>query len=385
MKRVYIQQSFIAHYRKAVFELLSSSEEFEFTFLADSRSDTPSIKTVEWETTRIRLKYAPTSILKLPLIPSLFCQPAAIAHVARDKPDLVIAVGNPYSLTTWALLFIGRLWSIPIVLWSHGLLKSESGPKWWVRKSFYMLSRGLLLYGDHAKELLAEKGFDRRALKVVYNSLDFQNQEKLMNKIAKSELNLFRSSLGVSEGDGLIVFSGRLLRNKKLDLLLESVGILRGRDRVVHVALIGDGSERSLLVSQAIRLNIVSQIHFLGESYEEPFIAKVFMASDLAVIPSGAGLSVMHALGYGLPVLLHDRPDEHGPEWEAVREGETGFFYRYGDIQDMAQKIEGALFPKSRNTVMKEACLGMIRNRYNASAQANAITSAVSQTIQSRP
>jgi glycosyltransferase involved in cell wall biosynthesis len=92
----------------------------------------------------------------------------------------------------------------------------------------------------------------------------------------------------------------------------------------------------------------------------------------------------MHALGYGLPVLLHDRPEEHGPEWEAIREGETGFFYRYGDVIDMAEKIESALFSRSRTAMMKDACLAMIRDRYNASAHANAITAAVSQAIESR-
>ncbi|MCI1278803.1 MAG: glycosyltransferase [Nitrospira sp.] len=384
MKRVYIQQNFIAHYRKAVFELLSSSKEFEFTFLADSKADTPSIKVAEWETSRIRRQYAKTSILKLPLIPALFWQPRVIALVARDKPDLVIAVGNPYSLTTWAILFLGRLWSIPVLLWGHGLLKWESGPKWWLRKSFYKLARGLLLYGDNAKDLLSKKGFDSRTLKVIYNSLDFQVQKSLMEKIIKRDLDKFRSSIKVSDGEGLIAFSGRLQTNKKIGLLLDSVGVLRTRGRTVHIALIGDGSEKAALISQTIRLGIVSQVHFLGESYEERFIATVFMASDLAVIPSGAGLSVMHALGYGLPVLLHDRPEEHGPEWEAIREGETGFFYRYGDVIDMAEKIESALFSRSRTAMMKDACLAMIRDRYNASAHANAITAAVSQAIESR-
>ncbi|MCC6142135.1 MAG: glycosyltransferase [Nitrospira sp.] len=384
MKRVYIQQNFIAHYRKAVFELLSSNREFEFTFVADSKSDTPSMKVVEWETSRIRRQYARTAILKLPLIPALFWQPGVITSVTRDKPDLVIALGNPYSLTTWILLLIGRLWSVPVFLWGHGLLKWESGPKWWLRRSFYKLANGLLLYGDNAKDLLIKKGFDSRILKVIYNSLDFQVQEKLLNEITKSELEKFRSSIGVNDGEGLIAFSGRLQRNKNLGLLLDSAGVLRGRGRIVHVALIGDGPERPALVSQAMKLGIVPQLHFLGESYEERFIATAFMASDLSVIPSGAGLSVMHALGYGLPVLLHDRPEEHGPEWEAIREGETGFFYRYGDVNDMADKIEGALFPRSKKAMMKEACIAMIRERYNASAHANAITSAVTQALELR-
>lgn len=382
MPRVYIQQNFIAHYRKAVFELLSSSKEIEFTFIADSKSDTPSMKVVQWDTSLIRRRCARTHILKLPLIPPLFWQPGAIAIVARDKPDLVIALGNPYSLTTWALLFIGRLCGIPTLLWGHGLLKWESGPKWWLRKSFYKLAHGLLLYGDMAKDLLIKKRFDGCKLEVIYNSLDSEVQERFLNEITKSDLDTFRSRIGVSDGERVVVFSGRIQINKKLDFLLDGVGMLRERGRIVHIALIGDGPERPALESQAVRLGIISQVHFLGESYEERFIATVFMASDLSVVPSGAGLSVMHALGYGLPVLLHDRPEEHGPEWEAIREGETGFFYRYGDINDMADKMEGVLFPNSRTEMMKEVCLAMIRERYNASAHSSAIISVVWHVVE---
>lgn len=135
------------------------------------------------------------------------------------------------------------------------------------------------------------------------------------------------------------------------------------------------------MAEQSDKLGIASQVHFLGESYDERFIATAFMASDLSVIPSGAGLTVMHALGYGVPVLLHDRPQDHFPEWEAVRDGQTGFFYRYGDVSDMAARIETALFPTPKKKDMREACLSMIRDRYNAGAHASAIISAVKQVI----
>ena len=54
MKRVYIQQNCIAHYREAMFELLSSNKEMEFTFIADSKSDTPFMKVVQWDASVIR-------------------------------------------------------------------------------------------------------------------------------------------------------------------------------------------------------------------------------------------------------------------------------------------------------------------------------------------
>jgi hypothetical protein len=87
----------------------------------------------------------------------------------------------------------------------------------------------------------------------------------------------------------------------------------------------------------------------------------------------------MHALGYGTPVLLHDSVEEHFPEWEAVKEAETGWFYRYDDLSDCAEKIIGALFPIPQKPAMTAACRSVINSRYNTSAHAGLFIDAVAK------
>lgn len=348
--RVYIQQNCIAHYREAVFELLSSNKEIEFTIIADSKSDTPFMKVVEWDASRIRRRYARTQILKLALIPALFWQPGAIAIVARDKPDLVITLGNPYSLTAWVLLFIGRLRGIPTFLWGHGLLERGSGPKWFIRKMLFKLAAGQMLYGDYAKKLLVESGFAPDTLHVVYNSLNYDQQASIAKEISSQDITEFRRSLGLSE-KRLIVFTGRLQPVKKLDLLLQAIAEMSRRGQQVHLLLVGEGSEQESLQRLAERLEIEPYVHFLGAHYDEHFLGLVLSASDISVVPSGAGLSIIHAMAFGTPVIIHDRVDQHFPEWEAIQEGITGFFYKYDDVHDLSLKIEQALFPDRKSVV----------------------------------
>jgi glycosyltransferase involved in cell wall biosynthesis len=381
-KRVIVYQQVIPHYRKRLFETLSEDSSYNFFLVADLQSDSLFLRPAVLE---LGARFLQAETKKLRLAGHTFLwQPRVFRHLRTIQPNIIVALGNPNSITSWGILLYGLLTSTRVLLWTHGLLRNESGPKWWLRKLFYTLADGLLLYGERAKDLLIGKGLDGRKLFVIYNSLDFYEQQKLLNDISKDEVDAFRTRIGVADGDRIVVFSGRLQANKKLSYLVKAVGILRQRNRVVHVAFIGDGDESATLAKLAKRVGILSQIHFLGESYDERFLAQVFMSSDLSVIPSGAGLSVIHALGYGVPVLLHDRPEEHGPEWEAVREGETGFFYRYGDINDMADKIEDALFPTSQKERMKEACLAVIRNRYNTAAHAGAIISAVNQIVEQK-
>ncbi len=87
----------------------------------------------------------------------------------------------------------------------------------------------------------------------------------------------------------------------------------------------------------------------------------------------------MHALGYGTPVLLHDKVEEHFPEWEAVKEGETGWFYRYDDLSDCAEKVIDALFPISCKPAMATACRSVISSRYNTSTHADLFVKSIAQ------
>jgi glycosyltransferase involved in cell wall biosynthesis len=379
--RAYIQYNCIAHYRRRIFELLSANKDVQFTVIADSEPDTPFLKVVDSTTCTIRQRHVKTKEIRLGSIFTLFWQPEVLKIVLRERPNVVITLGSPYSLTTWGLLIFGRFLNIPVLLWSHGLLRDESGPKWWFRGLFYRLASGHLLYGDFAKKLLIKRGFEANTLQVVYNSLDYDEQRKIAEEISQAEIKEFRGSLGVQEGQGLVVFTGRLQRVKRLDLLLEAVVILAKKGKEVHIALVGEGSEKKNLESLSREGGIERLVHFLGESYDERYLGLVYSASDLSVIPSGAGLSVMHAMVYGTPVLLHDRLHEHFPEWEAVEEGVTGFFYKYENIDNLVEKIDHAIFPVPKKQCMREACKRVIWERYNPHRQVEIFVKAVKHSV----
>lgn len=377
-----IQYNCIPHYRARVFELLSGSSDVEFTIVADSDPDTPYLKTISGEGGRgIRHVTARTTIFRIPRLPAFYWQPDCLRKIRDIKPDVIIALGTPYSLTAWALAAWCRVHRVPLLLWGHGLLGEETGPKWWARKLLYSLSHGQLLYGEYARDLLIKKGFDKDRLHVVYNSLDYDTQVEISASLSEGELQAFRASLGIGPGQGLVAFTGRLQPIKKLDFMVRAAGLLAQRGITVHVAFVGEGSEKDKLARLAGELGVAGQVHFLGESYDERYLGTVLAAADLCVIPSGAGLSIMHAMVFGTPVLIHDKLDEHFPEWEAVIEGQTGLFYQYDDIADMAEKIASAIFPVPIKNSMKAACQKMIADKYNPHRQVDIFVNAVRETL----
>jgi glycosyltransferase involved in cell wall biosynthesis len=269
-------------------------------------------------------------------------------------------------------------------LWGHGVTDDESGPKWWIRSVLYRIATGQLLYGNHAKKLLVQKGLDPEDLHVVFNSLDYDQQVAIASRINPTDIAAWRHQLGVKPNEGLVVFTGRLQSVKRLDHLLDAVGKLAKQGSRVHVAIVGDGNEKATLAEQAIHLDIADLVHFLGASYDEEFLGIALTASDLCVIPSGAGLSVMHSLVYGTPVLIHDNCADHFPEWEAVKEGKTGFFYQHGDRNDLAEKIRAAIFPAPKRNAMVDDCKAVIRERYNPHVQVERFVQAVLWSLKAK-
>lgn len=381
MKRVFIQYNCIAHYRTRVFELLSQNKEFEFSIIADESPDIPFLKTFDASSGRfIRQKISKNLTLKLPFIPDIYFQPNTLLTIYKERPNCIISLGTIYSLTSWLTLILAKALGIPRIIWGHGLLEEEKGLKWLIRKSFYMLADAQLLYGHHAKELLINKGFDSTRLFVVYNSLDYDNQVKIEASISKQQINDFKNKLKLTDKSKMLIFTGRLQPVKRLDQLILATAKLNHRGKDVHLTLIGEGEQKQALTQLAIDNEILDKVHFLGAIYDEQVIGLAFKSSDFCVIPSGAGLTIMHSLVYGIPVILSNNLSEHFPEWEAIKEGKTGFYYKSGDIDAMTNTIERALYSIDKKEMSKN-CQEIIHEKYNPYIQEKIFTSAASQVI----
>jgi glycosyltransferase involved in cell wall biosynthesis len=152
-----------------------------------------------------------------------------------------------------------------------------------------------------------------------------------------------------------------------LDLLLEAVCELQKRGIATNLMIAGDGPSRTDLDALANRLGIRGSVEFLGPIYDERRLSEIYSHSDISVVPAAAGLSVIHAMWYGVPVLTDDDYAAHGPEVEAIRESETGWFYRAGSSTSLADTLEEAA--RSDLARISLQCASAVRSRYTAEAQ----------------
>ena len=173
-----------------------------------------------------------------------------------------------------------------------------------------------------------------------------------------------REGLGVGAGDVLLVFVGRVVPIKRLDLLLEALARARESDPRLRLAVVGDGEERPQLVRRAAELGIAADVLFLGYRRE---LRSVFAASDVAVLSSdneGTPVSLIEAAAAGLPAVSTDV----GGVREVVGEG-TGILVPQGDATALARAIvEMAADPK-------------LRERYGLAARKHALDSYGAQRL----
>jgi len=98
---------------------------------------------------------------------------------------------------------------------------------------------------------------------------------------------------------------GRLSETKRLDLLIETVALLRQTGQDVSLQLVGDGALHGALRGQIERLHLASNVTLTGrvESHDMPAL---YQASDLYISGSyqeGMSNAMLEAMASGLPIV----------------------------------------------------------------------------------
>jgi glycosyltransferase involved in cell wall biosynthesis len=379
-RRVAILYPYLAHYREAVFDALSSSAaRHRYEIFSDRQSNMPSMATIPPERSRYcnsagRLNWR--FVRNRWLFDQLLWQSGALRIALSPEFDTLILLGNVKYISTWAAAILARIMGKRVLMWTHGVLRREQGVRGHLRKAFYRLAHGLLLYGVRARDLLAED-FDLNRLYVIYNSLDTAVQLRALEALDDDACAAARRSYGIPANAPLLIAIGRLVPGKDLQLLPQALQILRTRGLEAHLLLVGDGSLRPMLENLARDLGIQRNVHFAGPVYAEAELCPLIAAADLCVSPGPVGLTAMHALIYGTPVITHNDFDQQKPEFEAIQAGRTGAFFRRSDPVDLAETVRTWLSINGDRRAVATRCRERMLQYYTPGNQRELIDSAV--------
>jgi glycosyltransferase involved in cell wall biosynthesis len=371
-KRIAFFNPIFAHYRTALLRELRASEAFEYFLFGDTHDRYGKVPACDLSS---EPRFRPTPYVRFLRV--LAWQKGIVAPTLLGDFDGYILEGDAYYLSTWVGAICARLRRRRVLFWSHGWTRSDQGIKHIVRRLFYRLADGLLLYGDRARTLGIECGFAADRLYVMYNSLDFEQQRKCSAAVRPDEVASLRRELFGPEPVPVVIGTARLTEKKRFDLLIRALGVVNRRGKKVGLLLVGDGPARASLESLARSENV--KVVFAGACYDEPGLARYFACASVTASPGEVGLTCMHSLGYGVPVVTHNDPSRQMPEFEAIIPGITGDLFEPDDVEDLAAKLDrwtpaAGVVPES----VRNACLSRIETRYHARFQARAIELALS-------
>jgi len=148
-----------------------------------------------------------------------------------------------------------------------------------------------------------------------------------------------RQQLGIGPDQKIMLYVGRLAKEKNLDFLFESVARVFATEGNARLWLVGDGPYREGCQALVRRLGIGDKVRFVG-SVARQEVDRYYAAADLFVFSSiteTQGLVILEAMNYGLPAVAV----AGGGAAEAISDGENGLVSRpdQGALADAITRV----------------------------------------------
>lgn len=246
--------------------------------------------------------------------------------INRINPSVIIVFLHLKDPILYFLTLYSKLKGIPMIYWSLGVNTATPNSlyKNILYHYFHNTSDAIILYTPNEKKYIKAKNYHK--LFIANNTLNFQGVDR--SKVGPK--NYILEKYKVKE-EFVVLFSGRITKNKKLDLLLE---IFRDNNDIA-IIIIGGG----ITPEQDKIIKNTKNYYYLGAIYNKSEMSKIFNGTDVFCIPGNLGLALNEALFWGKPVVtIKNVPNKiNTPEIWYLEDGVNGFLA--SDIHDLQSKI----------------------------------------------
>lgn len=294
--------------------------------------------------------------------PLIWQRNLSVKGMARG--DVLVICSDIHNLSVMLLALRARLRGIRVVCWGHHW--TAGGKMWRVRVRLFMarmLSDVYLCYTKTGIDFLCGLGFDRKRVFATGNTIDQNPIKVAMGHWDEGRIRRFKEEVGILDKKLLLV-CGVLRPKMKLHQLFEALADERLRRRNVVVAIIGDGDERDSNEALVKQLGVSDNVIWVGSTRDQEVMAPWFLSAIAFVYPGAIGLSILHSMSYGLPVVVHGNVEHQMPEFEIMENGQTGVLFEEDSVSDLADKICWMIEHPESVQKMREYCKNKAWSEY---------------------
>lgn len=285
------------------------------------------------------------------------------------KYDVCVFIGNPRVISTvlWATIF--HLLRKPVVIWGQVHTAGAAGITTGIRLRWWRLFDYFFVYTDAEVAELKGHGFNEKTIVAMNNGLDQRVIEDAKSPWSSARLADWKQEKGLVDKVVLLSCS-RLEPKNRLDLVIRALPELKSMYPNIVWCVVGDGVAKDELQTLGEQLGVTSEIRWIGALYDETQLAPWFLSANLFVHPGAIGLSLLHAFGYGVPVVTHNTRIHHMPEISALVDGENGKMFREGDAGDFTAVVKGLIDDREKREQLGCNALSCARERFNTAIMA---------------
>lgn len=202
-----------------------------------------------------------------------------------------------------------------------------------LRKRIFNQSDACIVAGTCAYNYMKSLGCDERKLFVAYDS----------STSPVSNMKDIRAKHGLPENCRIVLYLGRMMRQKGLDLLIEAFEKISKQNPQAYLLIGGDGGFREYCEQLASKMQSKERIKFIGKVQPDTR-ASYYRESDMLVLPTHEdhgeieiwGLSVNESLEQGCPVVTTTAA---GSVYDLI-DDTCGKIVKEKDVDDLSNGIQ---------------------------------------------
>jgi glycosyltransferase involved in cell wall biosynthesis len=167
-----------------------------------------------------------------------------------------------------------------------------------IEKTVSKISGKNIVVSNWTKNRLESLDVSEQRITVIPNGIDIKKISRIKPECGRALMELESKTYD-------IIFAGRLIKEKNVDLLIKAVALLKTDFPNIKCCIVGDGPEKASLVELAKNTRVYESIEFAGFQEYRALIMKI-KASKVLVLPSGRegfGMVVIEAFACGVPVV----------------------------------------------------------------------------------
>lgn len=252
------------------------------------------------------------AILPLPFSQSLYNQEGkrtaltslkfalAILNLPLSKYDIILSDNIPY-IHLFPLVLLSFFQGKKLVItwheyWGKYWQKYIKGLSWIL--FFFMeflaaqLGKDVICVSEFTAQRLQKNRLRKKNLKIIPNGVNLETIIAITKHTKKDAPPL--------------IYAGRLMKEKRVNLLLEAIAKLNLNTNKIILQIIGDGPDRDRLEYLVKDLKIDQQVKFLGQLSTIEEVWQHLAQAKIAIQPSereGFGMFPLEAMAVGTPVI----------------------------------------------------------------------------------